>query len=331
MAKEFAGSVKWFDVAKGFGFVETTAGDVFVGKGCDGLLPEHYPLLVKGTRVEGEFARTFEQGEFRLTATALSRIVDSRFESYGRMLEPKGDFVFVELLGEHAGKTAFLHESVAHVAGFTLAEETPVRVLLREGLKGLVVDELESGVEILDDVLALEAEAKLATRPAVDLGSEAVAAVTKSFRTGKYGFVTVNGKDHILPGAVATASGISAQVLATPGTAVKVTLRDVPKGKEVTAIVLAQVADDAAPAEVPAESAEAAEVPAVEPAQPKRKLRRTKRSDRKEAEDDDAEMPMMAGPAEPAASTAFADALAAVGVTPLTIVGGLDHPGEAAA
>ncbi len=196
--------------------------------------------------------------------------------------QPKKNLCFckVEVVSETDITEVHLPIQVLADAGVQPIVGTPLFVMLE--LNSFKGEKSWAAVEVRFDneVIAAyrEVVGQQTTAGVVDLGPDAVGAVTKSYKPGKFGFVTVDGKDCYLPRTVAETSSVAMATLEEAGHAVMVTLRPVPKGHEVTAIALvkneATAATTEAPTEVaPADTGAAAE---GEPAKKRRiKTRRT--------------------------------------------------------
>lgn len=189
--------------------------------------------------------------------------------------QPKKNLCFckVEVVSETDITEVHLPIQVLADAGVQPIVGTPLFVMLE--LSSFKGEKSWAAVEVRFDneVIAAyrEVVGQQTTAVVVDLGPEAVEAVTKSYKPGKFGFVTVDGKDCYLPRAVAESSSVPMALLEEAGHAVMVTLRPVPKGHEVTAIAL--VKNEATATTVETATSAPADTGVADEAQPVKKRR----------------------------------------------------------
>lgn len=156
--------------------------------------------------------------------------------------QPKKNLCFckVEVVSETDITEVHLPIQVLADAGVQPIVGTPLFVMLElnsfKGEKSWAAVEVRFDNEVIAAYREVVGQQNAAD--VVDLGPDAVLGTTKSYKLGKFGFVTVDGKDCYLPRTVAESSSVAMATLEEAGNAVMVTLRPVPKGHEVTAIAL---------------------------------------------------------------------------------------------
>ena len=123
------GTVKFFDQAKGFGFIATEHGDIFINKKVAG---EHAINLVKGAAVVIDFVTYYER-QYRRDVTTLWSVVVPPAPAETTILtlvdwynKEKG-FGFINCVGHNLSREqAFLHASVCEAAGIIPGKDMPV-------------------------------------------------------------------------------------------------------------------------------------------------------------------------------------------------------------
>lgn len=318
MATKFTGVVKPYAVDKGFRFVGTDEGDVFVHrKVFGGDAGEYFPLLIPGARVDGMYVKNFDKGsgKFKLEATRIFTISEPVILSglgYVEVVFKSGEAALVKMIsGDAQGQKALLHKSVAIKAGFSLSEGMPIRTTLEEREDGkLAVTAMQSGEEVLAECKAVEV-ANQAAR-AAELVDKEVEGQVKSYNPKNYGFVVVDGQDCFVRRETVEAAAIDAALL-IPETKVTVKLKEVPKGFEVVEIRLGVAATVTEESQAPAVAEEGEKL--------KRKLKPKTRKPKPAPG-----AVTSAGPEGAAAEGPFA---ALAGFVP-QIVGGTEHPNSGA-
>lgn len=159
------GPVKWYDAARGFGFVVTSVGDVLVHFSLLAhhdvrALPEGATLVVEAVPTErGWQARSILSIDLSTAVEPLPRSVRAAESRNSKLAEAgpfepvtvrwfnrlKGyGFVIRDANGERDEEDVFVHAETLRAAGFRdLVPEQPLRVRVGRGDKGPLVVEVE--------------------------------------------------------------------------------------------------------------------------------------------------------------------------------------------
>lgn len=168
------GTVKFYNSEKGFGFIKTAQGDVFMPSRVAGSMAE---ALISGAAVVIDHITRYINGGYKLEATALISVepLPSKPKPISVLdtviwFDPGKGFGFINCGGAGLSKDqAHMHVSVAEKACVIPGPDMPIRALIEESKKGPRVLSFEWGeaVEVAykAQLAALHAEDGAATTP----------------------------------------------------------------------------------------------------------------------------------------------------------------------
>jgi len=139
------GYVKWYDEKKGFGFIDSDVGDVFlhrtvVGNFLDQLSPD--------AAVKFEFITEYKNGNYRRTVTNLLSVVQLETVEVLTTVKHYNSAKNYGFLHTELGRDAFLHGSVCKAAGIIPGEGLPVRAQVEKRRDKLTVTSFVWGPEV---------------------------------------------------------------------------------------------------------------------------------------------------------------------------------------